>query len=436
MVNGKIKKMNLFFKDQNIKKVKILLRLCPITSGNPTRMTETAFRSACERLNMTKEKRGGFGPRQHETNLHEEHCKQCGGQYPPELTIITLEDYDMGSVTSYQGTCELCGKHGKTLRKVFDKKVCSVCEHVRRAAHNAPGLLVQSIIDAKGEKWLAGLLKLTDVPMTTESDLDGDIAALKEERDKLKTFAADLAENNINLVKTAKAQIEEIETLTAEVATAKNANGDMLDMLDNYNTLSDEEEDLRECNKNLSQERLDLEYKKNQLEGLLNEKEVEIEEARQILGAYGNTSDAALLEICRRRMDIMRLLDEELQQARTAREDGKVFSIIDDLCEMCESPTQSGIVETGLAIIKMLVEKNQSYGNSALEPLRLFSKASPREQILVRLDDKLSRLARGSEFPGDDTIRDLIGYLILLLVQNDHAATIVDIAPSLQEAAA
>lgn len=66
------------------------------------------------------------------------------------------------------------------------------------------------------------------------------------------------------------------------------------------------------------------------------------------------------------------------------------------------------------AIADMLVAKNAAYGNSALDPVRVFSKASPKEQILVRLDDKLSRLARGSEFPGDDTIDDLIGYLILL----------------------
>ena len=63
---------------------------------------------------------------------------------------------------------------------------------------------------------------------------------------------------------------------------------------------------------------------------------------------------------------------------------------------------------------KMLISKNKAYGNSALNPVRVFSKASPQEQILVRIDDKLSRLARGSEYPGDDTIDDLLGYLVLL----------------------
>lgn len=65
------------------------------------------------------------------------------------------------------------------------------------------------------------------------------------------------------------------------------------------------------------------------------------------------------------------------------------------------------------AIAEMLIAKNAAYGNSALDPVRIFSKADPAEQIRVRIDDKLSRLARGSA-AGEDTVRDLIGYLILL----------------------
>lgn len=63
----------------------------------------------------------------------------------------------------------------------------------------------------------------------------------------------------------------------------------------------------------------------------------------------------------------------------------------------------------------MLLAKNKAYGNSALDPVRIFSKASPREQILVRLDDKLSRLARGQP-AGEDVLLDIIGYLHLLRV--------------------
>lgn len=66
-------------------------------------------------------------------------------------------------------------------------------------------------------------------------------------------------------------------------------------------------------------------------------------------------------------------------------------------------------------IAEMLIEKNRAYGNSVLEPIRCFARASTVEQIKVRIDDKLSRLMRGQE-AGEDTIKDLIGYLIILRI--------------------
>ena len=76
---------------------------------------------------------------------------------------------------------------------------------------------------------------------------------------------------------------------------------------------------------------------------------------------------------------------------------------------------QALIVEECEAIRALLLAKNEAYGNSALEPMRVFSRASAVEQILVRIDDKLSRLARG-ENAGEDVVLDLIGYLVLLRV--------------------
>lgn len=74
-----------------------------------------------------------------------------------------------------------------------------------------------------------------------------------------------------------------------------------------------------------------------------------------------------------------------------------------------------------------LLEKNLTYGDSAGDPMRLFSNASPTEALLVRIDDKLSRVARGSgEYPGDDTVLDLIGYLILLRLTRDTPSQGVD----------
>ena len=68
-------------------------------------------------------------------------------------------------------------------------------------------------------------------------------------------------------------------------------------------------------------------------------------------------------------------------------------------------------------IADMLIEKNKSYGNSALDPVRIFSKADSLEQICVRIDDKLSRIKNGCNFANEDTINDLIGYLFLLKIK-------------------
>jgi hypothetical protein len=67
------------------------------------------------------------------------------------------------------------------------------------------------------------------------------------------------------------------------------------------------------------------------------------------------------------------------------------------------------------ALKAMLLAKNAAYGDSALSPLRVFSTAASDEQIRVRLDDKLSRLARGAA-AGEDVVLDLLGYLVLLRV--------------------
>lgn len=68
---------------------------------------------------------------------------------------------------------------------------------------------------------------------------------------------------------------------------------------------------------------------------------------------------------------------------------------------------------------QLLLDKNEKYGNSALEPVRVFSKASPVEQILVRLDDKLSRLRTQHVSEDEDVTTDLMGYLVLLQIAKD-----------------
>ena len=79
-----------------------------------------------------------------------------------------------------------------------------------------------------------------------------------------------------------------------------------------------------------------------------------------------------------------------------------------------KAPLENEIRAECQALADFLVEKNRAYGNSASEPCRIFAKrVDPLAQIDCRIDDKLNRLMKGSEYPGDDTVQDLVGYLIL-----------------------
>ena len=88
---------------------------------------------------------------------------------------------------------------------------------------------------------------------------------------------------------------------------------------------------------------------------------------------------------------------------------------------MSESETKiSGVCDD---IKELLIHKNRKYGNSALKPCRVFSKSSPVEQLLVRIDDKLNRIMQGAGLLAndEDVINDLIGYLVLLKIgMNDE----------------
>lgn len=82
-----------------------------------------------------------------------------------------------------------------------------------------------------------------------------------------------------------------------------------------------------------------------------------------------------------------------------------------------EEYVRSLIKEEGEYATNLLISKNIKYGNSAVCPVRFFSKADPVEQIKVRIDDKLNRAINSGQFVEDeDVILDLIGYLILLRV--------------------
>ena len=71
----------------------------------------------------------------------------------------------------------------------------------------------------------------------------------------------------------------------------------------------------------------------------------------------------------------------------------------------------------------LLLQKNAKYGDSALQPLNVFSEANAVVGIKVRIDDKLKRIKNaGLVDATEDTLQDLAGYLILLMIAKDNAS--------------
>ena len=81
------------------------------------------------------------------------------------------------------------------------------------------------------------------------------------------------------------------------------------------------------------------------------------------------------------------------------------------------------------SIRDLLIEKNRSYGDSALLPNNIFSRHGPEVLIRSRIDDKLNRIKNNKEGAfGEDVVKDLVGYLVLLLIirEDTHSAHIME----------
>lgn len=148
-----------------------------------------------------------------------------------------------------------------------------------------------------------------------------------------------------------------------------------------------------------------------------------VTQARGILGVThlnGRDEETALIDGCHAVVaavrDCERIISkqaEEIYQMQAA-----------EMSTYPEGSMAGRINQVCTEVRDLLISKNKSYGNSAADPIRIFSHADPVEQINVRIDDKLSRLMRGTEHPGDDTVLDLIGYLILRRVISPPAPSL------------
>jgi|TARA_R110000764_G_scaffold56593_3_gene123274 hypothetical protein len=126
---------------------------------------------------------------------------------------------------------------------------------------------------------------------------------------------------------------------------------------------------------------------------------------KQLLDAKIN--GASKLEIQR----LQQLLDKEIE---------KQFDELIVKLEGEDTYSQYKITEVVSQLQELLITKNKAYGNSALEPINIFSKNNAVDSLCARIDDKLSRIKnKGLSDETEDTLFDLAGYLILLIIARD-----------------
>jgi hypothetical protein len=87
------------------------------------------------------------------------------------------------------------------------------------------------------------------------------------------------------------------------------------------------------------------------------------------------------------------------------------------MTDMKQVTNEEKIKLVGREIVEMLLSKNKAYGDSALKPLNIFSQGTAEDNLKARLDDKLARIKnKGIGKNTEDTLLDLAGYIILLLI--------------------
>lgn len=101
--------------------------------------------------------------------------------------------------------------------------------------------------------------------------------------------------------------------------------------------------------------------------------------------------------------------------------DEVLFELVDDQILYNESKviedmaTQQKIQILFSNFKDFLQEKNKRYGDSVINPVKVFSKVEPENKACIRLDEKLQRIINSDELRKND-VADTFGYLALLMI--------------------
>lgn len=85
--------------------------------------------------------------------------------------------------------------------------------------------------------------------------------------------------------------------------------------------------------------------------------------------------------------------------------------------EALYTDTQQKLIDVLDGMKSLLLYKNKKYGDSAINPKKVFYKGDSTNSILIRLDDKIGRvMSNPDDKPRVNDVADIIGYCTLLLV--------------------
>lgn len=105
--------------------------------------------------------------------------------------------------------------------------------------------------------------------------------------------------------------------------------------------------------------------------------------------------------------------EEKVKEAFTKVHAGNIHVEYNTLKSQPVTPAEEFTMITS-SICEVLKEKNKRYGNSALNPIKVFNGKS---EVGQRADDKISRI-QNSEVLRKNDVCDLIGYLVLMCKEN------------------
>ena len=125
---------------------------------------------------------------------------------------------------------------------------------------------------------------------------------------------------------------------------------------------------------------------------------------------YGQNEEDDICPDCKQKHK--QLMPEIKPEDYNVTENGNVLKL-----DNADSPTQQKIKDVLEGMKNLLLYKNHKYGDSAINPKKIFYKGDSTNSILIRLDDKLGRvMSNTEEKPRVNDVADIIGYCTLLLI--------------------